>query len=523
MMPTIVTAYDTTTRDRWRYYHDAYQGGQHWHVPSATVLGTASLTAWRPVVNEGLRTGEWREDVVARLSSYLVPHPGESKTAFEARMRVAAYINVIAPICDAYTDAVTGPITRDLGSLGDALLSLDGQGQEWPELVEDVARWATVYGWCVVLLDRPAANPAANREQELALRVGLRATIVHPPAIAWLSVDRDGAVHEIAFVDAPYQLRDASRQVVSLWHYTRETWARYEVEIAADPQWDQVRANLSRPLESGPSPTPGEVPIAIAYFRRDTASAVPSGISLVADAADLARAAFNTLSSAQEIHAAAVPFLAIPEPAAGGALDPATRVQVGPTRALGYSSQTGAPGWIAPPSESTKELREHAAFLMAAALRTTGLEVAAGDSPADASGTALRIRSRDFDARCVRFAKGLRAFEERALGLAARILGRDPAVMLTYPKRFVLPDPGQDLARALLLVQGFGASLSTEALAETMRQALDAALSLTPERLAEIVEAARVMPPQPDPAPASRDVEDTEDSPDDEPEDMSNG
>ena len=501
MMPTIITSYDTTTRDRWRYYHDAYQGGQHWHAPSSTILGAAALTAWRPVEREGLRTGEWREDVVARLSSYLVPHPGETQTAFAARIRVAAYINVIAPICDAYTDAVTGPITRDLGSLGDALLSLDGQGQEWPELVEDVARWATVYGWCVVLLDRPATNAAANREQELALRVGLRATTVHPPAIAWLSVDRDGGVHEIAFVDAPYQLRDASRQVVSLWHYTRETWARYQVEITNDPRWDEVRADLPRPLESGPSPTPGEVPIAIAYFRRDTASAVPSGISLVADASDLARAAFNTLSSAQEIHAAAVPFLAIPEPAAGGALDPATRVQVGPTRALGYSSQTGAPGWIAPPSESTKELREHAAFLMAAALRTTGLEVSAGDSPADASGTALRIRSRDFDARCVRFAKGLRAFEERALGVAARILSRDPSVVLTYPKRFVQPDPGQDLARALLLVQGLGDSMGAEAFTEALRQALDAALSLTPERLAEIVEAARATPPRPEPAP----------------------
>jgi hypothetical protein len=117
--------------------------------------------------------------------------------------------------------------------------------------------------------------------------------------------------------------------------------------------------------------------------------------------------------------------------------------------------------------------------------------------PADASGTALRIRSRDFDARCVRFAKGLRAFEERALSIAARILNRDPSVVLTYPKRFVQPDPGQDLARALLLVQGLGQSMGAEAFSEAMRQALDAALSLTPERLAEIVEAARAMPQGP--------------------------
>ena len=120
-------------------------------------------------------------------------------------------------------------------------------------------------------------------------------------------------------------------------------------------------------------------------------------------------------------------------------------------------------------------------------IRGANLAVTAGDSPADASGTALQIRSRDFDARCVRFAKGLQAFEMRALEIVARMLGRNTDdVQVTYPKRFSLPDAASDLARAMLALQGVS-DLGPTARAALVRQVLDAAMSVDDDELAAMV------------------------------------
>ena len=489
-MGTLAT-YDDI-RDRWRYLADSYWGGERYACPSSTVIGTARIHQWVQSVDDaGRYTGQLNARTVASRSSYLLPHEGETVEAFDVRRSAAAYINLIAPIADAYVDAVTGPVTRDLAALGTALVSMDGQGSGWAEIVEDVARWATVYGWCALLLDLPETNPARTLAEERALGVSVRATVIHPPAIAWVEVDRDGKVNEIAFTDQPYAIRDSGVQQVDLYVYTPDRWARHTVTVPSGTSgWQDTRRTLLNAVPTAQGEVRGgEVPVAFAYFRRDTSSPAPQGISLVSDAADLARAIYNGLSQINEIHSAAAPFMAVPTPeSSAGALDPQTRMQIGPRYAMGYPSSAGAPQWVQMGGETTREIREHCVFLGAMALRTTGLEVSAGDSPADASGTALRIRSRDFDARCVRFAKGMHAFELRALRIVAGLLGRsDDGVAVTYPKRFSLPDSAADLSRALLAIQGVGEMLGPQARAALVRQVLDSAVSVDDEALAAMV------------------------------------
>ena len=496
-MSEILATYDAE-RGRLAYYHDSYEGGSRYRAPSSTTIGTASLTRYRDRLDsEGRRTGDHDEVVTERYRSYLVPHPGETKAAFEVRLSLAAYVNVIAPIVDAYADAVAGPVTRDLGMLEQYLRRLDGDAQTWAEMVEEVSRWAVVYGMCAVVLDAPAANPAANRADEERLGVGLRASVVVPTAWAWVSVGDDG-VDEFAYVDQAYTAESvgAVSQSATLWRYTRTTWERHRVTVSLSEAgaFGKVRGSLGAEtvIESGKLANPGRVPVAFAYFRR-TSSRAPEGVSLVADACDLARQVYNTLSWVEEIHRkTAFPFLAIPERAAGGQLDPATKIQVGPSTALGFSSETGAPSWVQPSAESTRELRDHAVFLVALALRTTGLEVTADQSAPTQSGVALKIRSRDFDARCVKFAKSMGAFERAALEIAGRILGLDPAqASITYPRRFVLPDSAEDLARCVVLLQTFRDELGPEGFAATVRQALDAALALNDTELARLVDEVR--------------------------------
>lgn len=510
-MSTSTGTYDAH-RDHYRYLADSYWGGERYRTPSATTIGRAQITTWVQRRDEnGRYLDEWDARVIGTYGTYLVPHPGEAPDAFRARMALAGYVNVIQPIVDSYVDASTADVTRVLGSLGPYVESLDGQGRQWGELVEEVARWAAVYGWCACVIEPPTENTAQTRAEEIARGTGLRAAVVHPPAVAWVEVDRDGGVQELAFVDQPYLARESSNgvQVVQLYRYTPGMWERHEVKLADGAALTSLRAEVAPGTlrASGSTRTAG-VPVVFAYFRRDTSTPMPQGISLVADAADLARQIYNSMSWIHEIHAAtAFPFLAVPEPAAGGALDPGTARKIGPRHAFGYQSTAGAPQWVQPSADSTRELRDHVAFLMAAALRTTGLEVTAGDGPADASGTALKIRSRDFEARCKRFAEGLRRFEIRALRIAAEIMGMAEPAPPVYPRRYTLPEPSADLARAALVIQAIGDTLGGEGRAEVARAVLDAGLDLSDDRVRELVDEIRaVLPTQPDTTAAPEDA-----------------
>lgn len=486
-----ITFFDTE-RGRLAFYFDSYWGADRYRSPSSPTMGRSSLTTWKPKRDErGQETEDFEEEPNGNVDSYLVPHPGESLRSFRVRVNLASYINLIQPITDAYVDAVTGPVVRNLGEIEPFLASLDGRGRCWSDHVEEVARWCAVYGYCATVLDTPEKNTSASRAEEEALGVGLKASLVHPTAFAWLVIGDDGDLSEFAFCDAPYIPAQSGKQLVRFWIYTRETWALYQQEVLVSAGFGAARASLVgvKPVRNGKLPVPGKVPVIFAYFRQDTSSPTPRGVPLVGDACDVTRQIYNTLSWVEEIHRkTAFPFLAVPEAATGGQLEAPTQRKLGPSTAFGYNSASGAPGWIQPSAEQTKELRDHSMFLAACALRTTGLEVTSSDSSPDASGEALKVRSRDFDSRCARFARSLASFEREALGMAAKMLGLAPPAPATYPKRFTLPAPADDLARAILLMMNFGPKMGAVGITATMRAAIDAALSLSDEQINAIME-----------------------------------
>ena len=479
-------------RGRQAFYFDSYWGGDRYRAPSSPTMGRSPLTTWQPRRDaEGRETQDFDEKVVAWMDSYLVPHTAETKQAFSTRVSLAVYVNVIMPIVDAYVDAVTGNTTRTLGELDRYLGSLDGRGRTWADHVEEVARWATVYGMCATVMDVPKVNPSTSRADEEALGIGLRATLVHPTAFAWIALDDEGAVEEFAFVDAPYLPTQSGTQTVRFWVYTTSTWALYEQDIVVSAGFGAVRVQLANltPVRAGvlPASLNGRCPVVFAYFRQDTSSATPRGVPLTGDACDIARAIYNTLSMVEEFQRKTTAFLAIPENSAGGQLEPSTRMQVGPSTALGYPSTTGAPSWVHPGTENTQDLRTHALFLAMLALRTTGLEVTSSDASPDASGEALKVRSRDFDSRCLRFSRTLASFEREALGMAAQILGMTAPPPPTYPKRFTLPSPADDLARAILFMQTFDTRVGPRGVAAATKAAVEAALALSDEQVAAIM------------------------------------
>lgn len=504
-----IATYDAE-RGHLAFYADSYRGGESYRNPSSLTIGTTRTTRWVPMVDEnGGETGDFEQRAVRAYRTYLVPHPGELDAEFNIRRSLAAYINVISMIVDAYTDAVTGHVVRDLGALGGALGNTNGRGRGWAAHVQEVARWTAVYGYFATVIDAPKVNPAQNRAEEERLRVGLRATLVHPTAIAWVCIDHDGAVVEFAFVDQP-QVAEAvapATQVVRFWRYTTETWEVHELAVDVARGWGWCRGSLNEKTRKDGGPLApglrGRCPVVFSFFREDTTIRFPRGTSLICDAADLARQIYNELSWVEEIHRkTSFPFLAVPEPDAAGDLDPKTRKQIGPDKALGYNGKAGSPEWVQPSAESTQELRNHIVFLVMIAFRTTGLEVTADQGSPTQSGVALRIRSRDFESRCTRFADNMEAYERQCFDLARAILTSataEPA--LTYSKRFVLPDSTEALDGALKLLEKIAPELGTEGKLAIIRQALDSAMSLSDEQMAKVLDEIRARMEKPSEAP----------------------
>jgi hypothetical protein len=494
-----VSLYDTQ-RGWYTYLFDSYWGGDRYRTASSPTLGTVRLTRYvTSTVATGPDEGKEMvtEEVVGTYRTYLVPHSGETREGFERRIQLAAYVNLVQPVVDTYADGVTGNVVRDLGDLAPALLDTDGQGGGWAEHVAEVCRWACVHGVCAGVVDAPAQNPAASAAEERALGVGLRTIIVQPTAWAWVDVDDHGKLQEFAYADQPFRDEGAIDQRVRVYVWTRTEWRIYEHRMSAAATLASQRSAITDPAPVARGALPpgvaGRVPVAFAYHRRDSSSRAPRGASLVGDIADLCRQVYNLLSSAEEnLRQTSFAFLAVPTRAAGGQLEPEISLKVGPSAPLPFSSDTAPPSWIEAPTKATTEARVHALFLLAMCLRLAGLEVSADQGQSPESGVALRIRSRGFEARARALAVNMAHYERRALGLAAAYLGRPLEAQVTYPKRFTLPDASEDLDRALLLLRDLGAKLGPEGTLRAIRQATDAALSLSDDELATVVEEARV-------------------------------
>lgn len=507
-MNTNLHLYD---RDRpWHaYLADSYWGGDRYRNPSSPTLGVQRIIRYElAVVDSGPNAGkeEMTERSLGTFQSYLVPHDGETVEGFRRRVGLGAYLNVVGPIVDTYTGSVTARVERDLGPLGDYLVDLDGQGGDWAQHVKEAARWACVHGVVATVLDAPAENPARNAAEERALGVGLRAVLVVPTAWAWLDVDLRGSVTEFAFADQAQADPTAIAQRVRVYVYDREGWRVYQHDASTAQGLTAQRGAIcsGTPVASGqhPAGVRGRVPVVFAFHRRDSSSRAPRGASLIADAADLARQAYNVLSGAEEsIRKTLFPFLAVPTKGSGAAqLEPEVAVKLGPSSPFPYSSDTGQPAWIDGPTGSIAAAREHALFLLAMALRFAGLEAALDPSHSPESGKALQVRSRGFEARAQELAGSMASYERQALDLAGAFLAIQQRASVQYGKRFTLPDASEDLDRAVTVLKDVASLLGPGGVEASVRQALSAALSLSDDELAKVMAEVRAkLAPKPVP------------------------
>jgi hypothetical protein len=470
------------------FLSDAYRGGWSWDNPSSPTLGSAKLYGY-----EVQRDASGRE-VVTEVTrgterTYLVPWTGESLANFRRRKHLAFYANLAEPIVDAYADATTSGATRELGTIEGYVADLDGEGQGWADHVAVVARQMAVHGAVAVIVEPPRSNSATTRAEEMAARVSVRARVIPPTAWAWMLTGEDG-LEEFAYADNATVDTSTTTQRVTIWRYTRAEWMRYETTLSGQETIASRAADVMsrQPASRGnlPPSLAGRVPVVFAIHRRDALSRVPAGRPLAASPAAIGRQVYQLLSQVEDTQRRAPAFLAIPTAARGG-LEPETQAKLGPDSALPIPDGAGPPQWVTFPSESLADIRAHVGFLIGLAYRTAGLEVQADTTAQVQSGEALRVRSRDFEARAQKFAADCLAYEQRALALVSRMLGVGDTPSVTYPKRFVNGEPSELLAAAVLLFQTLGDRLGGEGTREIVRQAVSAALALDDETLARVM------------------------------------
>lgn len=477
-------------RENWRYLKDSYLGGRFWRSPSALTLASNTLR-WETSALDSANQPMYAQQLRV---SYLIPHEGESDHRFDGRLKLANYINMVSPVVKAYAEGVTAKVARDLGAAAEFAEDVDRRGSDWGEYAEGVAQYACVYGVVATIVDAPGVSVEGMSEAERrAQRIAPYLTAVHPPAWAWIRCEDDRVV-EFAYVTQAFRTGNTDEVELRVWYATtKDHPGGWEVRKGSVTSGTSVRVSASAftLVESGPLPpvSRGEIPVTFAYYERDSASECPLGVSLIGDTADAAKIIYNTMSWATEINRlAAFPFLSVPLKSTGGQLDQATKAKIGPGQGLGFDSGSGAPSWVEPSGVSQKELREHCVFTFQWAMRTAGLDLAADSSAQVSSGEALRIRSRDFESRALRFAKNMRRWETATLNLFSAMAGVPTEGQgITYPKRITLPDPSEDLARALALLQA-PVDIGPVARNHAVRQLIDSALSLSDAETADAVD-----------------------------------
>jgi hypothetical protein len=499
--------YATYDADRARlaFFHASYLGGQAYRFPAPSTLSEANVE-WTSTTT----TGDTVTNDVSRkrFDSYLVPHPAEDDKSFAMRVQLSSYINLCEIICDAYSEGCTRGVTRSLGSLAEYESNVDLRGTSWNDYVSDAAKWLGAYGYGYGVVDTPRTDATIKtRADEINAGVRPYCVFVHPTAVAWLATDEFGTIVEFAYVDQPYQSNTATtgsyvEVTVRVYHSGRTD--KDGVEIPAG--WEVLRGNvnaskaLSDQREAFEVVASGEIPAGIVeatglpipvrdgYFRRDTSSRAPKGISIIENAADIARTIYNRRSYELQIQReAGFPTLAVPSKVTQGKLPAGTKLTIGSSKAIGYDSDAGAPSWIQPSAEWARDMRESNMQDFQSGLRTAGLEMAT-EAGASASGEALRIRSRDFESRCARFAKNMQAWEQSMLRLYAFYAGVPSDAEITYPRRFVLPDLSADMERALTLLdpRRMPVEIGHTAKLEAVMQALSSGLVLTDEKAARM-------------------------------------
>lgn len=489
-MANNIASYDHL-KDKLLFLSDFYAGGEQVRNPSSLSLGTARVI--KKNYNEETKDFFYTAHSVR---SYLIPFDGEDDNKFNSRRQNAYYFNLVSQVVNAYSDACTNKVSRNLGILEPFLNNdVDYRDSTWSEYVNQVAKMSSLFGMTATYVDFAVpADSVINSRSDFATKgLSPKCILISPLSFAWVVVNHVGDVEQFAWYETITGEQGYASSVI-IRIVDKQGWKQVGAQVNMSKNVQEQVAVSGELISEGKHPASlnGKLPIVFCYYDRDYTARYPLGKSLVNDLADTARAVYNYNSWASDTHQkASFPILTVPLARTGGVMPPKTEMAVGVNNALPYDSESGSPSFIAAPSDPTRELREHVNFIIQKAYQQLGLSMVTDSSAAPSSGEALRIRSREFESLASRFANNLKKFEEKVIDLFKLYLGMTEIVTsINYPKTFSIPQTSQDLDNAMTLLSI--AFLSDEGKIAALQQVASIALSVSDDELNTIIETSAV-------------------------------
>jgi hypothetical protein len=436
---------------------------------------------------------EWaflREAIEALPDEYaachLFKHPKEDAQVYAARkVRAADHRhNLTRKVLETYIGYLFQQVPTKADNLPqvalDFLACADQDGRPAVELAKDIALWSADQGIVWVCVDNPGLPtglPATGGEerplsaaQERELGLAPYAYLVLPGnvldgrisrgRIEWLLVKED----ERDDLD-PWLSSGEQRERWRLWEAHQWTLIEKMTPRRGEAQTMQYRVADQRPHKCG------VVPFVPVRFNGGSGFSSPG---LVAEIAHIDRAIFNKTSLVDEIHyGVTFPQLGYPyqgdlyeeyddaDGTAAGRLSPEGRaiLTVGLHSVIPYSSDSGPPAYITPPSEPAVELRnatrDMVKLALALALLDGEIGVESDDGAAEAeSGVARSYVFEKLNRRLAGIADMLQAAFRQILALVCCWMGVDPEaengglgdVPWDFPDSFEVRSLAQELA-----------------------------------------------------------------------------
>ena len=374
-----------------------------------------------------------------RLGKYLLQHRRESNTNYDARLKKASYTNFCQSIIDINTSYLyKDEITRDLTGIEESvkdkfLKNADLEGRPWSKVVREQSKLAGVYGYMLVIVDKPQAEPGQSKGAELENEIRPYVATYTPRDVISYTFRRQGGRKVLSEL-----ILAEDAKTIRVW--TESTWELWE-ESGTGKSW-------AKTLEG----THDLKRIPLAIFKNQDTFKPMSGKSDINDIADINKRIYYFDSTAlQIIEDTGFAILEIEVNSAAENSSETEGVTIG-TKTLLVRSEEDAKGanWIEAPHTSLPQIESWREQAIKDIRFLSKIAVGDGESATSAeSGTALELRFQQLNALIVEKAENAEEFEESIFTLVALWDKKTFTGKITYPRRFGIRDLAHELDNAI--------------------------------------------------------------------------
>jgi len=224
---------------------------------------------------------------------YLTSYIYESREEYEERLENTALDNHVRAVTSIYNSFLFRQVpNRDFGSItNDAglipfLEDADMDGRSFDVVMRDISTYATIYGQCWCILDKPNTT-VATRADELAQGIRPYISIITPEnVIDWQYRRATNGAYYLSYLKV-FEGNDSGRDVFRI--YTPETIS--VMSIGAGDEDAVIDMEMPNSL--------GMIPAVCVYSQRGQQRGI--GISDVTDVARMQKAIYNELSELEQL------------------------------------------------------------------------------------------------------------------------------------------------------------------------------------------------------------------------------